>query len=361
MKDKKQKFKQLVGVFRGEIIENIHFGAYCISSRSNDILYYYGDPSMYVYTRSTAKPFQALPLILSGAYEKYNISPKELALICSSHFAEEEHVIVINSIMNKLGVKEKNLLTPFTYSRSSEIKDLQISKGLKPSRIFSDCSGKHLGMLAVCKYKNYSLDNYLSIDHPIQKDISKILSIIYATDDIKIGIDGCGAPVFAVPFESMAKSYQTLISCRLNNEQKEFAYKYNINYEEIENALKLVRNSILENPQMLAGNKGLCTLLTSIYGGSAIAKVGASGIYCVGINDYVTKHYIGIALKISDGSISAAEFAIMSILYRLNLLPSTRSEYLNSVLFKKNLNEHLVPVGDYLFLDEDLPILSSLI
>jgi len=216
-------------------------------------------------------------------------------------------------------------------------------------------------MLSVCKIKNYPLKNYFNVDHPLQKDILKIISIIYATEDIKFGIDGCGVPVFAVPFEKMAASYQTLITAKLNNAQREFAKKNNYDFESIESALKIIRNSILAYPEMLAGKSGLCSLLTSIYGGTAIAKVGASGIYCVGVNDFNTKHSVGIAVKISDGSIQIAEFAIMSILFRLNLLPSTRSEYLDSILFKKNLNDHKNIVGEYRFLDDNLPVLSSLI
>ncbi len=361
MKDKKQKFKEIVAVSRGEIVENTHYGAYCIAGKSNEILYSFGDPSMFVFTRSTAKPFQALPVILSGAYTRYNFTSKEIAVICSSHFAQDEHIQQVNSILNKIGLSEKDLLTPSVYSRNNDIRDLQISQGIKPSKIFSDCSGKHSGMLSVCLTKGYPIKNYVDPSHPLQKEILKIISVIYATKDIKLGVDGCSAPVFAVPFESMAKSYQTLIMAKLNNVQREFAKEYGFDIDQFESALKIIRNSMLSNPEMIAGNSGLCTLLTSIYGGTAIAKVGAGGVYCIGINDFITKNSIGIALKISDGSIPIAEYAITSILYRLNLLPSTRSEFLNSILFKKNLNEHKVQIGEYYFLDDNLPLLSSLI
>lgn len=361
MKEKKLPYKPLVATTRGEIIENIHFGSYCIMEKVDGILYSYGDHRNIIYSRSTAKPFQALAVILSKAYEKYNFTSKELAIICSSHFAEKEHIHQVLSILTKIGLDENALLTPFTYSRFSKVKEMQLVSGQKPSKLYSDCSGKHAGMLSVCKIKGYPLENYVSPKHPLQKEIMKIISIIYGFEDIKVGIDGCSAPVFAVPLQSLARSYLTLISCKLDGKQMEIARKYGYSIDEIENALKIIKNSILENPQMIAGNEGLCTLLISLYGGSCIAKVGAAGLYCAGINDFTTKKDISIALKISDGSIAAAEFALVSILYRLNILPSSRSKYIDEILFKKNLNEHKKPVGEYRFLDDKLSPLINLL
>lgn len=361
MKNIKENFKPLIAITRADTIENIHYGSYCIVDKVDNVIYSYGNYENIIYARSTAKPFQALAVILSDAYEKFKLTSKELAIICSSHFAEEDHVETVLSILSKIGLSENDLLTPFVYSRNRKIKEKQISNGLKPSRLFSDCSGKHAGMLAVCKASGYSTNNYLAFDHPLQKKIIEIASIIYTDENLKIGIDGCGAPVFATRLESMAKSYLTLITCKLDNKQIEYAKKYGYSVDELENAFKLIRNSMLENPKMIAGTSGLCSLLISIYGGACIAKVGAAGVYCLGICDFVTKKSVGIALKISDGSIEAAEFAIVSILYRLNLLPSTRSNLIDNFLLKKNLNEHEKPVGQYIFLDNNLPPLSDLI
>lgn len=361
MKGKKSDFEPIINVTRNDIVENIHFGSYCITGKDGQLLYSYGNEKRIIYSRSTAKPFQALSVVLSGAYEKYKLTSKELAVISSSHFAEKDHIDQVKSILSKIGLNEEDLLTPFVYSRNEKIKEKQLLEGEKARKIFSDCSGKHAGMLAVCKLKGYPIENYINIEHPLQKEILRLISIIYATEDLKVGVDGCSAPVFAASMESLANSYLSLITCKLNERQKLLAKKYDYNYNDIEFALKIIRNAILENPEMIAGNDGLCTLLISIYGGSCIAKVGASGVYCLGLNDFVTKHSIGIAVKISDGSIPAAEFALMSILYRLNVLPSTRSNYINSILFKKNLNEHKNEVGKYIFLDDELPSLANLI
>lgn len=361
MKDNKKSYKEMIAVNRGTLTENIHFGAYCLTGESGEILYSFGNSSNLVFSRSTAKPFQALLVVLSGAFEKFKLTEKELAIICSSHFAEDQHIEQVSSILKKIGLSEKDLLTPLTYSRSQEVKEMQLLKGYKPSKIYSDCSGKHAGMLSVCKMMNYPIEDYVNPDHPLQQEIAKVIKIIYSYEKIEIGIDGCSAPVFAVPLETMAQSYLTLITAKLNNKQKEMAKKFNYSVEKIESALKIVKNSMLANPQMVAGTNGLCSLLISLYGGNCIAKVGAAGIYCLGINDFITKHSIGISLKISDGSIQAAEFALMSILYRLNILPSTRSSYLDEIIYKKNLNEHKNPIGKYIFLDENLPTLLKLI
>ena len=355
--------KPLVAVKRGDLIEKVHFGAYCIVENDYDPIYFFGNSEFITYTRSTAKPFQALSVILSEADEKFNLNEKDIAIISSSHFGQPEHVLQVKSILEKIGLKYEDLLCPAVYSRDNNTKYEQIRSGLEPSKYFCDCSAKHAGMLAACKALGYDIKNYDSPSHPLQILIKNILSSIYDFDIDKmiIGVDGCGVPVFSATLKSMAHAYLSLINGKLNDNQTKRFENIDFDKKEVELALKKVRNSMVGNPSMIAGDSGICTVLMTLYGGSLVGKIGADGVYCVGLKDFATSNSIGIAVKIADGSMDALEFAVVSILKRLNCLVSTRSNFIDRFLCKKCFNEHGIPVGEYQFLDGDLPSLASLL
>jgi L-asparaginase II len=68
------------------------------------------------------------------------------------------------------------------------------------NHIYNNCSGKHAGFLALCKYQGHSTADYLSPEHPIQLQIRSAVCDIFDIDpnSIHIGIDGCSAPAFAM-------------------------------------------------------------------------------------------------------------------------------------------------------------------
>lgn len=387
--NKENNFKNifpLVYVKRGKLKEKVYHGVYVIIDENGKILHKYGDYNYITYSRSTAKPFQTLPLILSGAFDYFKFDEKELSLMCSSHFGEEFQIEVLKSIMNKAQIIENDLLCPITYSRNREIREIQKKKGLSPSKLYSDCSAKHSQMIAYCKYKvnvenknDYIFNdnnklvydklrnkeefyNYKNIEHPLQIDIRKILSIIYETEENKfyIGIDGCGVPVFSSSILNMAKAYLKLIAADLSIFEKgkikknklDEKCKKSLSYSvfEINRALSLIRDSMIKYPEMIAGTNGLCSLLTKIFNGNGVAKVGADGVYCLGIkvlqrdNSYKN---IGIALKIIDGNYEISEFAIVNILRKHGFLEGYDFSLINNYIEKKNFNERGEYVGEY--------------
>jgi L-asparaginase II len=295
----------LINVSRGDVVESIHRGDLVVVNGQGQVIYSLGDPKKVTYFRSAAKPIQALNVVSSGAFAKYNISQKELALICSSHYAEDFHVEAVQSILDKIGLTKDNILGGVAHSLINEIAIHQAEQGIKVDQRFSDCSGKQSGMLAVCRCKGYSLNDYLDPNHPCQKEILKNISKFceIEEDNISIGIDGCSAPVHALPLINMAIGFRNIASPN------------HLSAKEQKSA-NLIYASMNAFPEMVSGTNGFCTELIKCSNGKLIGKVGAEGVYCVGIKGA----NLGIALKIESGSMAVIPPVIMKTLIALDIL-----------------------------------------
>src|ERR671921_1721275 len=140
----------LAAVRRGELVESVHRGRLAVFDPRGDEIEALGDPEAYVYLRSSAKPFQALPLVLSGAADAFGLTDEELAVACASHNAEEPHLAVVRSILEKSGLTEEDLQSGVHLPLYKPEADRLIRSGEEPRPIHGNCSGKHAGMLAVC-------------------------------------------------------------------------------------------------------------------------------------------------------------------------------------------------------------------
>lgn len=160
--------KIAVKVLRNGLVESIHRADIVVVNKTGKIIYKYGNPNKFTYIRSSAKPIQAINVVKSGAYNYFNFSLKELAIMCSSHFSQKVHVEVIKNILNKLKLDKSYLKCGKTRSRKKRIAIKQAENNQKKSSILNDCSGKHCGFLSIAKYKNYNINNYLNINNPVQ-------------------------------------------------------------------------------------------------------------------------------------------------------------------------------------------------
>ncbi len=316
---------------RGELVESLHRGDAVVVKPDGKVIAKCGDPQKVTYLRSAAKPIQAMAVVLSGAMDKYGIDDKELALICSSHYAESFHLKAVRSILKKIGLDETYLLCGKARPLKEEVAFQYARQGIPPQKILSDCSGKHSGMLAVCKMKGYPLDTYLDPKHPLQQDILQIIAGVcdYPQKSIPIGIDGCSVPVFGMPIYNMALG---------------FAHFANPEYlpEHYRNAATRIFFAMNNYPEMVAGTDGFCTELMKATGGRLIGKIGAQGVYCIGIRE----PQLGIALKIEDGMLGMASVAAMQVLKELDLLTSEEYTKLSKYHIKPNLNDDNIVVGE---------------
>jgi L-asparaginase II len=291
-------------VYRGAAVESTHWGSAAVVDANGRLLYRVGDPYLVTFMRSSSKPFQAIPVVESGAAKKFEFSSRELAIMCGSHSGESFHVEIVKSILDKIGLDESYLQCgvhiPHRYS--------SLKQTPEPGRVFSsiehNCSGKHAGMLAVAVFKGFTLNDYLWPDHPLQKMIIKSVSEIcqYPEEQVALGIDGCSAPNFALPLYNMALGFARLIAP--NAVPKDLAKAYSA-----------IARAMMEHPDVVAGTSRFDTVAATTAGEPIITKGGAEAVQCFA---FLNRHQ-GVAIKISDGSPRAIYPTAVEFLYKMGV------------------------------------------
>ncbi|TFE25220.1 asparaginase [Cohnella luojiensis] len=292
---------KLVKEFRGGIEECVHTGHICGVNDRGEIQYSAGDPNAITFLRSAGKPFQAIPVIRHGADAKFGLTDAEGAILVGSHRAEPFHVEVLESIMKKTGIGEERLICHPTYPLSVYATE-NLLREQKPKRsIYHNCSGKHLGILALCETMGYSLDGYGEPDHPAQQEILETLAYLahYPKEKIGLGTDGCGFPVFAMPLQALAVAYLKLACPDL------------IANPEIRGAVQVIVHRMNKHYEMVAGTDRICSNL--LMDPNIVAKGGAKGVYCFGLK----KERLAFALKVLDGSEDEWPIIVASILEQI--------------------------------------------
>jgi L-asparaginase II len=322
----------LVEVTRGNVVERVHYGHVVVVNQKKKVAFSLGNPFKKTYMRSCAKPVQVLPFVRSGGMEHFGFTDKELAIFCASHYAEPFHMETLENILEKINLSEKNLLCGVTTSLKLEYAFELARRDVPLNQLYNDCSGKHLGMLALCQHRNYPIDHYISPDHPAQEEIISTFADFceIPAEDIQIGIDGCSAPVFALPIYHMALAYLKLS----NPDSLENMQKYG-------SACKRIFRAMTMYPEMIAGTNGFCTELMTHTNGKLIGKVGAEGVYCVGVKD----KGLALAVKIDDGSMAVLPSVVIQLLSDFDLLTEEEKEKLTGLWFKDVLNDRKMIVG----------------
>ena len=306
---------RLVEVYRGDLVESIHFGHVVISNNKGKVLAYWGNPAALIYPRSSCKIIQALPLVEMGLERDFSLTEEHLALACASHSGGEIHLNVAKDWLQKTNLDEKDLLCgPHLPYDKIELKKLKINNE-KPSPLHNNCSGKHLGFLTIAKAiskKSDSKKNYIDVDHTVQKIVKKTFEDITGFLNPDYALDGCSAPNFACSIQSLAKAMAV------------FANPENLQTNRIMSIAKL-RNAVLSYPELIAGSDRLCTNIIKKSNGRLIVKVGAEGVYTAMLLD----KGLGMALKICDGSKRAAECLIITLLVMLGYFKKDDQDFLN--------------------------------
>lgn len=292
----------LVEEYRGNLLECVHRGYICVVGEGGQVIYSVGDPDFVTYMRSSAKPIQVLPLIERGLEEKFGFNDKELTVMAASHRAEPWHVKALEGIMVKAGIKEEELICLPTYPLSDKAREEIIRYGGSKRSIYHNCSGKHMGILTLCTAMGCDKSMYWSIDSPAQQEILNHVALIseYPREQIVIGTDGCGVPVFGMPMKYLANAYRRL------------ACPDTIDEEIIRKAVKKLTKLMNENYEMISGTNLICTLLNE--DPNIVAKGGAKGVYCFGLKE----ERLGFSIKIIDGSEDEWPIIISSLLEKIN-------------------------------------------
>lgn len=291
----------LVEQYRGSVLENVHMGVLCGVNELGEVLYEVGNADHPAFLRSSAKPFQAIPVMQGKVVETFGLAGEEAALFAASQRGEKYQISALESILRKTGISESQLITHPTIPLNDEPKLDYLMKGLPPRRICHNCSGKHLGILALCKVMGYPTENYGDIQHPVQQRILKVLSELSGcpVEDIHIAVDGCGFPVFALPLKFSASAYLKLACPDL------------IADESVREAAIQITGYMNAHPDMVASHGFICSEL--LRDPNIVAKGGAKGFYTFGLK----KERIAFALKVIDGSENPWPIIVASILEQI--------------------------------------------
>ena len=278
---------------RGGLVESVHHVSVAVTDANGRLVASAGDPELVTYWRSAAKPFQAMPLIDDGAAEAFGLDDEQIALTCASHSSEQIHLEVATRFLAKIGCSEQDLAcgphTPLGHAVAERV--ARSGEAMTPR--WSNCSGKHAGMLALAKHRGWSLERYERAGHPVQdrllSEVSRWTGV--PVPEIGLAVDGCTTVCYALPLRAMASSYARLSVSTEPGAQRVMA-------------------AMCEHPRLIAGTGRLCTDLMLAWPGGVVAKVGADGVYSAAL---IESGY-GVALKVADGDARAAQVALLAVL-----------------------------------------------
>lgn len=317
----------LVEVVRGDLVEAIHRGVIAVVAADGRLLASVGDPHRKVaYWRSSAKPFQSMPLVYGGVAERFGLDSADLAICTSSHNGEAEHVARVASVLDRLGLASERLAcgthAPLHPGAADDLNREQRA----PNVLHNNCSGLHAGMLATALHTGADLPGYAHGEHPVQQEILENIGRFTGLDPerIIVGVDDCASPCHGLSVYHMALAYARLMAPAGFVEDRYAA------------AADAIRGAMTAHPWLVAGSGRLDSDLMAAGAGSLVAKGGASGVECVGLAGG-----IGIALKLEDGATGPAAtgrpttVALLEALRQHGVLDPSRHE---------RLREHAVPV-----------------
>ena len=284
----------LVEVRRGGITESRHRGHIVAVDGDGAIVAQLGAPETVTFMRSSAKPHQtAIPLITSGAAARFQFTEREIAIACGSHSGQEIHAETVAGMLRKIGLGADALRCgvhePFDQETARALRE----RGEQPSVLQNNCSGKHAAMLALAVHLGAPIETYDQPDNPVQLAAVRVISQFsgFPVEDIAIGVDGCGVPVFGLTVRAMALMYARLVVPPASFDA------------ETGEACRRVVAAMGAYPELVGGTRErFDTEVMRATGGRVVSKVGAEGVYTAGaLPCAVWPQGLGLAFKIEDG------------------------------------------------------------
>lgn len=292
----------LVEVLRGAVVESGHRGAVAVVDADGKTVFDVGNTAHPVFPRSAVKAIQALPLIESGAADAYGFGNRELALACSSHSGEPEHVELAAAMLAKAGL-DGSALECGSHWPSNHHATIQLARaGGEPNPLHNNCSGKHAGFICTCCHSGIDHRGYVAASHRMQEMIKDAMEAVTgaAHSASHCGTDGCSIPTYAVPLRSFAAGFAKM------------ATGNGLTPERAKAAKRLV-DACMAEPFLVAGTDRIDTRLMLAAPGRIFVKVGAEGVFCAALPELG----LGIALKCDDGAERAAGVMIAAVLAKL--------------------------------------------
>jgi L-asparaginase II len=238
-----------------------------------------------VFPRSAVKPLQALPSVRAGTLERFGLGDRHLALACASHGGTEQHVAVVEQVLEAIGVAEGRLACGPLDPRDPHAAMSRRARGELPSRLVHNCSGKHALALARCVQEGWPIRTYIDPGHPGQRAMHASVSAAagLSPGEVPFGSDGCGMLAFQLPLAALARAFGRLASGGLGSGGDRVA------------------QAMRAHPTLVAFTGALDTELMRAEDG-LVAKIGAEGVLAVGLEDGR-----GLAVKVGDGAMRALD------------------------------------------------------
>ena len=325
-------------VLRSGRVESVHRGAVAVVDQDGALLALLGDPGLPVYLRSTAKPFQAMPLLAAGGEREFRLGDDEIALLCASHGGEPRHLRVVRRMLARGGFRISDLECGADAPMDPASARALVRRGEKPSALHNNCSGQHAGLLLACRLFGFRSRGYIHPDHPLQAEIRQRVAAETSTPDrtIGIGVDGCNLPVFHIPLAGLAVGFAKLAAAGTVRAGEA---------KTGDGALRArLWSAMCASPAMVAGRNRFTTDLIEAGRGAWIGKEGTEAVYAMGLRASSGAtglraprggKTIGVAFKIEDGSKRARDAVALQILEALAPIgPAAR----------RKLEPHRVPI-----------------
>ena len=317
----------LVEVTRGPLVESIHRGAVAVCDAQGLLRMSVGDIDRPTFSRSALKPIQAVPLIESGAAEKFALSDEEIALACASHSGEPQHTTRIAAWQARIGCSVADLACGPHRPLHEPTATAMIRSGERWTPLHNNCSGKHTGFMTLARGLGVPVEGYQQVDHPVQRLVEATLTELAGiSGPLPWGVDGCTVPNFALSLAGLARAMAALADTRDLTPSRA-------------DACKRVIASMKSHPELVAGTGRPCTQLMQQVPGIAV-KTGAEGVYIAILQDLG----FGVALKIDNGAGRAAETLIASVLIALGAVRDEGAAY--ALAHAPVLNTRNVQVGE---------------
>jgi L-asparaginase II len=317
----------LVEVTRGPLVESLHRGAIAISDARGALKLAVGDVESPIFPRSALKPIQAIPLVESGAADRFAVSDAELALACASHSGEPQHTEPVAAWQARIGCGVADLACGPHRPLHEPTATAMILKGERWTALHNNCSGKHTGFMTLARELNAPVAGYREVDHPTQRRVEATLKEMAGlSGEMPWGVDGCTVPNFALPLAALARA----MACIADPSGQPPARAQ---------ACARVIAAMTAHPELVGGTGRACTLIMRQAPGIAV-KTGAEGVYIA----ILPALGLGAALKIEDGASRASETVLAALLIALGVVKNEGHAF--SLAHAPVLNTRGVPVGE---------------
>jgi L-asparaginase II len=298
-----QSGDRLVEVERSGVVESVHTGHLIVLAPDGSVRFQVGNPDQPMFPRSSMKPLQAVGMLRAGV----ELEPTELALATASHSGSQQHRDLIAAELTVAGLTESDLECPPDLPLGVPEQRAYLAAGQTETRLAMNCSGKHAAMLRTCLVNNWPVSGYLSATHPLQRCLAGTVQDLTGETIAATGVDGCGAPLFAVSLTGVAQAFRRIATTTDGHE-------------------RVVADAMRRVPDLVAGTGRTATRLMQGVAG-LVAKDGAEGVFAAALPDGGA-----VALKIDDGASRAADQAIVVGLRQLGVTAPVLDDLESSVL-----------------------------